>query len=228
MSKNRQQRQEAGPVPSPSPAPATAATRTEFQAAPVPGPDTDGHTPRPHPTPIPFADPWHYELRFPCDPRGPRIARATLRAALAAHGLTELTYRAELLASELTTNSVRHTMGPASIRLHWLFPVLRVSVWDMSPDLPQPLRATPDADSGRGLAILDLVADRWGGCAIREGPYGPGGKTIWFELALTVDPSPPLGDGPEPGADLVGAAAPHPCPCHTPDIGPSGGAALVA
>ncbi|MFJ1544141.1 hypothetical protein [Streptomyces sp. NPDC088246] len=37
-----------------------------------------------HPAPIPFAEPWQYELAFPCDPRSPRIARATLRAILGA------------------------------------------------------------------------------------------------------------------------------------------------
>lgn len=155
-------------------------------------PNLDAY-PQPHPVPIPFAEPWQYELSFPCDPRGPRIARTTLRAVLAAHGLTELAYRAELLASELTTNSVRHTKGPATVRPHWLFPVLRVSVWDMSPDLPEPRhlrQASRDADCGRGLVILDLVADRWGGCAIGEGPYGPGGKTIWFELTLNAGPPP--------------------------------------
>jgi hypothetical protein len=80
----------------------------------------------PHPLPLPFASPRHYELDFPCDPRGPGIARITLRAILDAHGLAQLTDRAELLASELATNSVRHTKGPASVRLQWLHPVLRV------------------------------------------------------------------------------------------------------
>ncbi|MEV7868177.1 ATP-binding protein [Streptomyces sp. NPDC088124] len=152
--------------------------------------------PQLHPIPIPFNEPWQYELGFPCDPRGPRIARTTLRAVLTAHGLTELMYRAELLASELTTNSVRHTKGPASLRLHWLCPVLRVSVWDMSPDLPERSgvgsRGGGESEGGRGLVMLDLVADRWGGCAVGEGPYGAGGKTIWFELALDGGP-PPLG-----------------------------------
>ncbi|MFK4212645.1 ATP-binding protein [Streptomyces sp. NPDC030920] len=140
-----------------------------------------------HPTPIPFADPWSYELVFPRDPRGPRIARTTLRAVLGAHELTELCYRAELLTSELTTNSVRHAQGPAGVRLQWRHPVLRVSVWDLSPDLPKPYRPAvgPEAEAGRGMAILELVADRWGGCAIGEGELGSGGKTIWFELALT-------------------------------------------
>ncbi|MFD7816180.1 ATP-binding protein [Streptomyces sp. NPDC059785] len=125
----------------------------------------------------------------------------TLRAILTAHGLTELNDRAELLTSELATNSVQHTKGPASVRLQWLHPVLRISVWDMSPDLPalpSPLGAPPafpatDADGGRGLLILGAVADRWGGCAIGDAPMGPGGKTLWFELAL---PAPPPDDDP--------------------------------
>ncbi|QHY98311.1 hypothetical protein SSPS47_24660 [Streptomyces sp. S4.7] len=175
---------------------------TDPQPKPVAGPEFDlgpDANPQLHPVPIPFTEPWQYELSFPCDPRGPRIARTTLRAVLSAHGLTELTYRAELLASELATNSVRHTKGPAAVRLHWLFPVLRVSVWDMSPDLPEPRRRPggprggAEQEGGRGLVILDLVADRWGGCAIGEGPYGPGGKTIWFELALNSGPPPDAG-----------------------------------
>ncbi|MHC0430078.1 ATP-binding protein [Streptomyces sp. O3] len=148
-----------------------------------------------HPPPIPFASPWVYELEFPCDPRGPGIARVTLRAVLDAHGLAELADRAELLACELATNSVRHTRGPASVRVQWLHPVLRVSVWDTSPDLPpmpgaRPAGAAPYADGGRGLLILDAVADRWGGCGIGEGDWGPGGKTIWFELYLPATPPP--------------------------------------
>ncbi|MFE7841164.1 ATP-binding protein [Streptomyces sp. NPDC057474] len=146
-------------------------------------------------SPLPFTAPWSYELHFPCDPRAPGIARLTLRAVLTAHGLAQLTDRAELLASELATNSVRHTKGPAFVRLHWLDPVLRVSVWDMGPDLPSlpPPPAVPAyADGGRGLLILDLLADRWGGCGTGEGPYGPAGKTIWFELALPPQPPPAL------------------------------------
>ncbi|AEW96673.1 MULTISPECIES: ATP-binding protein [Streptomycetaceae] len=133
-------------------------------------------------TPIPFAAPWEYELRFPRDPRGPGIARATLRAVLAAHGLGELVDCAELLTSELTTNSVRYAYGFATVRLKWLHPVLRVSVWDTSPAFP--VHAVPDAerDGGRGLHILDLLADRWGGLAIGEEPFGMAGKTVWFEL----------------------------------------------
>ncbi|MGY1456094.1 ATP-binding protein [Streptomyces sp. SS8] len=84
--------------------------------------------PLPTPSPMPFDHPWEYELRFPRDPRGPGIARTTLRAVLAAHGLHDLTYRAELLASELATNSVRYAEHSPAVRLQWSYPVLRVSV----------------------------------------------------------------------------------------------------
>ncbi|MEU7043176.1 ATP-binding protein [Streptomyces varsoviensis] len=144
-----------------------------------------------HPVPIPFTEPWQYELGFPCDPRGPRIARVALRAILDAHEPAELSYRAELLTYELATNSVRHTKTGATVRLHWLYPVLRVSVWDASPDLPRRCAASADREAGRGMAIVELVADRWGGCVIGGGADGPGGKTAWFELALAGGPVPP-------------------------------------
>ncbi|MFP3987747.1 ATP-binding protein, partial [Streptomyces sp. E11-3] len=143
--------------------------------------------------PLPFTAPWHYELRFPRDPRAPRIVRITLRSVLTAHGLDELTDRAELLACELATNSVRHTNSPAAVWLHWRHPVLRVVVHDMSPDLPEPGPVPPgDAEGGRGLVILDAVADRWGGCSVTatRNPYALG-KTIWFELSVDRGETPP-------------------------------------
>ncbi|MEU3249381.1 ATP-binding protein [Streptomyces sp. NPDC006997] len=161
-------------------------------------PCLDPLTGLPHPPPLPFTAPWRYELHFPRDPRGPGVARVTLRAVLDAHGLGELTDRAELLTCELATNSVRHTTGPASVRLQWLHPVLRVSVRDNCPDLPgvpgvRPTPAQPHADGGRGLLILDALADRWGGCATPARPLdGAHGKAIWFELRLgQPEPEPP-------------------------------------
>lgn len=151
---------------------------------------------------LPFAGPWHYEVHFPRDPRGPRLARVALRAVLASHGLGELVERAELPASELTTNTVRHTAGPGSVRLGWTQPALHVSVWDTEPALPA--RSGPDAFvltdpapphdaiGGRGLLLLNVLADHWGSCALDDGPWGPGGKTVWFELLLKGDRTPPV------------------------------------
>lgn len=137
------------------------------------------------------------------DPRAPGVARVTLRAVLIELGLAGLADRAELLLSELVTNSVRHTRGPASMRLQCFHPVLRVIVRDRSPKMPPLPRAgalaaaltpsdpdpDPDGECGRGLLIFDALADRWGGEALGEYPNGPGGKTLWFEPALP-DPRP--------------------------------------
>ncbi|MGP4110355.1 ATP-binding protein [Streptomyces sp. 4N509B] len=164
---------------------------------------------RPHPAPIPFDGSWQYELRFPCDPRAPGVARLTLRAVLAAHGLGQLADRAELLACELATNSVVHTMGPAAVRLDWRHPVLRVSVWDPGPELPKPCGGprpvpAPDVEDGRGLLLVATLADRWSGCRLGGGDLGPGGKTMWFELLHPPgSPQPPQ---PRRPSD---ASAPH-------------------
>jgi hypothetical protein len=70
--------------------------------------------------------------------------------------------------------------------------VLRVSVTDTNPELPEPFKRSDELDNGRGLFILDVLADRWGGCAIGEEPFGLGGKTVWFELAWSGPPPTPV------------------------------------
>jgi anti-sigma regulatory factor (Ser/Thr protein kinase) len=139
---------------------------------------------------------------FPRDPRGPAVARTTLKAVLGAHGPGEFTDRAELLTSELATNAVRHSLGPATVRLNWANPVLRVSVTDTCPLLPAPpVPGGPDAEGGQGLLILELLADDWGGCLLGESVFGVGGKSVWFELRLGGgDPS----AGAVPGAAVPG------------------------
>jgi hypothetical protein len=118
---------------------------------------------------------------------------------LTAHGLGELTGRAELLASELATNAVRYSTGPATVHLLWTSPVLRVSVTDTCPQIPLSLpQSDPDGEQGRGLLILDLLADAWGGFCLDDSLFGVGGKSIWFELVLG-DGQPPPGDMPASG-----------------------------
>ncbi|GHF18198.1 hypothetical protein GCM10018789_55240 [Streptomyces werraensis] len=56
------------------------------------------------------------------------------------------------------------------------------------PELPEStVRSSGDADGGRGLLLVEAVADRWG-VAGRAGP----GKTVWAECAVRVpdDPRP--------------------------------------
>jgi len=68
---------------------------------------------------------WAYALQLPHDPRAARaarIARATVRAVLAGHGMDQLADPAELLVSELVTNAYRHAGSAATLRLRVLTP----------------------------------------------------------------------------------------------------------
>ena len=114
-----------------------------------------------------------------------RIAgvRAELRATLHDWAVPDHVDAALLLASELLANVLVHTEQEA-ILVAAVYGApgerrLRVEVADQSDELPH--RRTPGemASSGRGLILLELLADRWG-----MQPRGHG-KCIWFELDET-------------------------------------------
>lgn len=141
---------------------------------------------------------WAYALHLPHDARAPRVARMTLRAVLGGHGMCQLLEIAELLVSEVVTNSVRHSDGEASMRLRGMAPGrLRVSVWDTSPVIPAPFDKPPgpirglptiepgEADGGRGLLLVRLCADNWGGYPLPADLFGQRGKLLWFELGMS-------------------------------------------
>ncbi|WP_073945859.1 ATP-binding protein [Streptomyces kebangsaanensis] len=129
-------------------------------------------------------DPWEYCLYIPNDPRAVTVSRRTLRLILTMHGLIRLADTAELLATELVSNAVRHTKGPAALRVRWSAGVLRIGAWDADPrppEPPEPLEQITDQEDGRGLALVRACADLWGWQPLaREGNRG---KVIWCELA---------------------------------------------
>ncbi|WP_112468195.1 ATP-binding protein [Streptomyces triticisoli] len=130
------------------------------------------------------ADPWEYCLYIPNDPRAVTVSRRTLRLILTMHGLIGLVDVAELLAAELISNAVRHTKGPAALRVRWSAGVLRIGAWDADPQPPEPpasLEQITDMEEGRGLALVRACADLWGWQPLaREGNRG---KVVWCELA---------------------------------------------
>ena len=82
-----------------------------------------------------------------------------------------------LLTSELVTNAVRHAGTRVIVRLDTRDHRLRVEVVDAVERRPQPRHADLLAEGGRGLELVDALAADWG----VDG--GPGGKSVWFELA---------------------------------------------
>jgi signal transduction histidine kinase len=82
-----------------------------------------------------------------------------------------------LLVSELVGNAVRHTGAHAfGLRIQRTRDGFRVEVRDPSRGLPCLLPVQPTDTSGRGLAHVEALSDRWGVDLL------PQGKTTWFEM----------------------------------------------
>lgn len=125
------------------------------------------------------------QLEIRPDPAEVGRARRWARSRLAGSGIGVDEPLAEtliLLVSELVTNAVVHTGCPAVLRLS--LPgaeaaeeaIVRLEVADRSDRAPVPRCVDGESTGGRGLALVDGLADRWGWSA--EGA----GKRIWCEL----------------------------------------------
>ena len=85
-----------------------------------------------------------------------------------------------IATSEVVTNAVEHGCPPIDLRVDRAEGRVRVEVRDTSPLPPRrPGEAPPASDvRGRGLVIVERLADRWG---IDERSDG---KAVWFELEI--------------------------------------------
>ncbi|WP_432055007.1 ATP-binding protein [Streptomyces sp. bgisy022] len=121
----------------------------------------------------------NFSLKLSSTPRGARLARLLATEQLRTWGLPS--QPAELIVGELAANAVTH--GRVSGRdfrllLYVVGDTLRIEVTDTRGDrLPCPQTSITDAESGRGLLLVDALADRWG---VVPGP--PPLKTVWAEV----------------------------------------------
>jgi anti-sigma regulatory factor (Ser/Thr protein kinase) len=118
-------------------------------------------------------------------------ARLHARQMLWEWKLAGLSENVELLVSELLTNAVRssQSLEPVSPVRLWLVANkaadeahVLILVWDASPRPPVRIDADEDAESGRGLLLVEAISDQWDW-------YSPsqetGGKVVWA-LAATL------------------------------------------
>jgi hypothetical protein len=131
-------------------------------------------------------------------PTVPRLARGFVSVTLNGWGLHPLADVTELLVSELSTNVVRASADSAGmlkydaegkIPLLWIRLLcdraqLMVEVWDTLPaayGAPVTRHPDPDEESGRGLEIIETLAEDWGW----ETVPGWAGKKVWALLKVT-------------------------------------------
>lgn len=120
------------------------------------------------------------------DSRAARHARQFARETLTAWGVGGSEDTVALLVSELVTNAVLHARTQVEVRLEGDGRLLRIEVRDRNTRRPVRERVPVDATTGRGLALVEAVADRWG-----VQPHADG-KVVWCELTLdraTREPS---------------------------------------
>lgn len=113
------------------------------------------------------------------------LASSTEAASQARHVVRDLLqqgHRADmadtacLLTSELVTNAVLHAGPPVELVVDLNRARLSVEVIDSCDDGPAPREAAPLDTGGRGLAMVEHLADAWG--VTRVVP----GKSVWFSL----------------------------------------------
>ncbi|MDX6201528.1 MAG: hypothetical protein QOJ83_1028 [Frankiales bacterium] len=114
-------------------------------------------------------------------PESVHAARHLVRARLKPLQLSEdLVDTAGLLVSELVTNAVLHARTEIGLALQVRSAVLLVEVSDRSGRVPSPRHYEPTAATGRGMALVEALADEFGMRVI------DGGKIVWFTLALDL------------------------------------------
>jgi DNA-binding NarL/FixJ family response regulator len=113
--------------------------------------------------------------RLPAAPRAASEARRLLRDLVGGDD-NELIHNAELLVSELVTNSVVHASSSPTVDIQVTAAAVRVDVRDSDPTLPEIHKSDPERTGGRGLFLVDQIASRWGAEASADG------KVVWFEL----------------------------------------------
>ncbi|HCA84321.1 MAG TPA: hypothetical protein DEQ61_01700 [Streptomyces sp.] len=129
-----------------------------------------------------------FAMRFASSPQGARLARRLAVRRLEEWGhppASDTSCTVALLVAELAANAVRHGRVPErDFGLRLAFEartrVIRIEVSDACPDRPptSPQAPAPDAESGRGLLLVDILATRWG-VTLRDFV----GKTVWAEVA---------------------------------------------
>jgi anti-sigma regulatory factor (Ser/Thr protein kinase) len=117
--------------------------------------------------------------------RKPESVRAARRFAVQALSGTaaDVVNAVELMVSELATNCVRHTDTAFDLTVERSRRSIRVEVTDRNDGKPVMRKAKPEDLTGRGLQIVNTLAQAWG-----VEKRTASGKTVWFTLPASGAP----------------------------------------
>jgi phosphoserine phosphatase RsbU/P len=116
---------------------------------------------------------------FACDPASVRLARRFILESVELLGLQRLP-DIQLMVSELATNAVVHAKSQFDVVVERVDrETVRVEVRDFGHGVPAVIPGATGS-GGRGLKIVDLLAQSWG---VENRPAGQG-KSTWFVVAV--------------------------------------------
>lgn len=114
---------------------------------------------------------------LPAALESPRAARRFVARALEQWNCAPAIDSVVLLVSEVVGNAIVHANSAVQVAVRLKPDAVRVEVTDSSDEALDPRPADADAESGRGLQLVEHLAARWG-----EKPLAVGGKVVWFEV----------------------------------------------
>jgi anti-sigma regulatory factor (Ser/Thr protein kinase) len=106
-------------------------------------------------------------------------SRTFVSTALRRWGLEELVMDAELLTSELVTNALVHARTEVQVAVAVADGVAEIGVTDGAPGVPEQRISSYPSEGGRGLRLVDAVAQEWGVANVGSG------KQVWFRLDVS-------------------------------------------
>ena len=136
-------------------------------------PSTEGLDPGGGPTSL-------LKLTLERNVHAPSVARAAVSARMRELGIEgSIAQTLVLLVSEVVSNAVRHSAGPAdssiTLTANVTADVVGVAVTDAGDGFTPRPREPGSLSDGYGLYLLDKAASNWG---VKR----TGGTTVWFEL----------------------------------------------
>ncbi len=124
---------------------------------------------------------------FARDTSAPRRARCYAGALLCDWELEASAGDVQLIVTELVTNAIRHgRLGEVRLRIDLCGDELVVTVEDETPYVPLPPvgPSSTEDESGRGLLLVETLADRRGHGAVAAGPAC--GTAVWAQIGATA------------------------------------------